>query len=89
MKTGAMQKVTNVFPGIAEVPEARFEVLVGRLLCSAMRDMLESEVFCGRPIRWREGRGLIERVFTIMGPENHVNQVKQRIDHWVRCMNNA
>lgn len=81
-----MQEVTNVFPGIEERKEARLQIVVGRLLCSDMRDMLESEVFCGRPIRWREGKGWFERTFTIAGPIEHVRQIKQRIDYWMGAL---
>jgi hypothetical protein len=86
MRVKPIQEVTSVFPGIAEIPEAQVDVVVGRLLCSHMRDLLESEVFGGRPIRWREGRGWLERVFTICGPSAHVNQVAQRIQAWFDAM---
>jgi hypothetical protein len=82
MKTSSLQERLRIFPGISEEPEVGFEVEVGRLLCGDMREMLESEVFCGRPIRWREGKGWLSRTFVIVGPEAHVAQVKQRIDYW-------
>lgn len=44
--------IERITSGIAEIQEARLEVVVGRLICGDMRDMLEGEVFSGRPIRW-------------------------------------
>ncbi len=77
-----VEQTTRVFPGIEEVPEARLEVLIGRLKCADMRDLLESEVFAGRPIRWHEGKGWIERRFTIVGPPAHIEQVRERLAMW-------
>ena len=62
--------------------DVRLEIVIGRLLCSNMRDLLESEVFSGRPIRWREGNGWIERRFTIVGPSAHIEKILERIAHW-------
>lgn len=85
MKISKLEERLRIFPGIGEQQEVGFEVEVGRLLCGDMRDMLESEVFCGRPIRWREGKGWLSRTFCIVGPAAHVAQVKQRIDYWASC----
>ena len=86
MKISKTQEITLIFPDISTSTEARLEILIGRLLCSNMRDLLESEVFTGRPIRWREGKGWIERIFTIIGPPAHVEQVRQRIAHWAEAI---
>lgn len=81
-----IERYERVFPNISREPEARFNFTAGRLICRHVREMLEDEVFSGRPIRWREGRGWIERQFTVVGPISHVEQVRERMFHWLRGM---
>jgi hypothetical protein len=81
-----LTEVTTIFPGIEQKEEAILYFTVGRLLCSAVRDMLESEVFCGRPIRWREGTGWLEHRFEVIGPVAHIRQLRERYDHWVNVI---
>ena len=66
--------------------DIKFRITVGRLLCKHLRDMLESEVFEGRKIRWREGKGWIEREFSVIGDAADINAVAERIDYWVKAM---
>ena len=40
-------------------------VHVGRLICTAFRDFLESLKFLGLTVSWYEGKGIISRNFTI------------------------
>lgn len=86
MKTSKPEDRLRIFPGIGEAQESGFEIEVGRLLCGDMRELLDSEVFCGRPIRWREGKGWFCRTFTVVGPKAHVQQLKERIDHWASTL---
>ena len=67
--------------------EASFEFEAGRLICGHVREMLESERFYGRKIRFREGRGWISRTFSIAGDEADVRAVVSRLEHYtvIRC----
>ena len=58
----------------------RFEA--GILLCRHVREMLESEIFCGRKIKYLEGRGWISRIFTITGEKSDVEAVYERLSFW-------
>lgn len=82
MKVSPLYERLRIFPGIAEIPEVGFEVRVGRSRFKDMRELLEEEVFCGRPIRWKQGKGWFKRVYTIVGPSKHVAQLHERINHW-------
>lgn len=81
MKTTGLVESLRIFPGIAEIPEVGFEVKTGRRR-KDMRELLADEVFAGRPIRWKEAKGWFSSVFTVVGPSQHVRQVKERIDCW-------
>ena len=81
-----MNLVTRVFPNIDEVQEGHAVILmVPWYRWGAVREMLESEVYCGRPIRWRLGPGLLDATFEVIGPPKHVEQVEQRVKHWFEC----
>lgn len=86
MKSSELEKRLRIFPGIGEQEEVGFEVEVGLLRWKDMRELLDSEVFCGRPIRWREGKGWFSHTFVVVGPAKHVAQVKERIDFWASCV---
>lgn len=58
----------------------RYEV--GRLLCGNVRELLESEIFEGRKIRYREGRGWIERVFEVAGED--AEKTHSRLSHYLK-----
>ena len=66
--------------------EISFRITVGRLLCSKLRDFLDNEIFRGKKIRWREGRGWIEREFSVIGDAADINAVAERINNWVKAM---
>lgn len=59
--------------------EKHFEFQAGILLYGTVRDILEDEKFQGRKIRWREGRGFISRIFTIIGDPNDVDHAFHRL----------
>jgi len=67
-------------------PDMTITVEVGRLLCRHLRDMLDSEQFGGRDIRWREGSGWFSRIFTIRGNPKDVEAIRNRINHWIGAM---
>ena len=69
------------------MPELSFRVIVGRLLCSQFRDILEGEIFRGKKIRWREGRGWIDREFSVIGEVEDVKNLAERINLWAKAMN--
>ena len=58
----------------------RFEA--GILLCRHVREMLKSEIFCGRKIKFLEGRGWISRTFTITGEQQDVDRIYERLSFW-------
>jgi len=58
----------------------RFEISI--LLCRHVREMLESEISCGRKIKYLEGRGWISRIFTITGEKSNVEAVYERLSFW-------
>ena len=60
--------------------QARLQFTVGRFLCATVRDYLENEAFCGRPIYWREGRGWFERRITVMGPTEHLKEIQKDLE---------
>lgn len=69
--------------------EAYFEFEAGRLICGIVREILESEQFHGRKIRWREGKGFISRTFSIAGDPQDVKCVLERLEHYKRCLDAA
>ena len=93
METGSkMDRASGCGPGdsssslLLHPKEELFTCTIGCLLWSRMRDLLEAEQFAGRPIRWREGCGRIERDFTIAGPPDAICIVATRIQQWVRAL---
>jgi len=66
--------------------EVSFEFEAGRLICGHVREMLESEQFHGKKIRFREGKGWISRTFSIAGDEADVRAVMSRLEHYKRCL---
>lgn len=62
--------------------DAYFEFQAGRLICSAVREILESEQFHGRKIRWREGKGFISRTFSIAGDPQDVKRIIDRLEYY-------
>lgn len=66
--------------------ESGFEIEVGILICGHIREILESEQFNGRKIRFREGKGWFTRTFSVRGEENDVYAVKGRLDHYIKCL---
>lgn len=69
--------------------EAIFEISMGRLLCGNVREIIEMEVFYGRKIRWREGRGILSRTFLIMGEPNDVKAIAERLTKYAKAVNSA
>ena len=63
--------------------EATFEIEVGRLICHNVREILELEVFYGRKIRWREGKGIISRTFSIIGDLDDIKAIAERLNSGV------
>jgi len=47
-------------------------ITAGRLLCSDVRDYLESRKFLGADIKWIEGKGFFERDFTVKGDDEEI-----------------
>lgn len=64
---------------------AFFQMEVGRLLCRNVREMLESEKFCGRNINFIEGKGWISRTFTVRGAPSDIDAVRQRLSYYLLC----
>ena len=67
-------------------PDASFEFGAGRLICRHVRDILESEQFSGRNIRFRESSGWFFRTFTIVGEESDVDAVRSRLEHYSQIL---
>lgn len=63
-----------------------FEVKIGRLLCSTYRDYLEGMQFKHSSMRFREGKGWIERIFMVSGPQDVVAEVARDTCAWIRRM---
>ena len=63
----------------------RYEV--GILLCGGFREMLESEKFAGRNIRYREGKGWLSRVFEVTGSD--AAKIHARLSHYIKCLEAA
>lgn len=80
-----MNIVTRVFPNMGAVQEGHAAFLmVGRLKWRDLEDMLDGEIYCGRPIRWRRGPGFFDATFEVLGPPEHVQQVEERVNFWLR-----
>ena len=62
--------------------EARFSMEVGLLHRKNIREILESEKFRGRRIRWRESKGWIESTFEVIGADAHLTS--DRLDEYIR-----
>ena len=60
----------------------RYEI--GRLLCGDVREMLESEIFAGRNIRYREGKGWLSRLFELTGPDAAMTHA--RLSYYLKCL---
>lgn len=69
--------------------ESSFEFEAGILICGRIRDMLDDEIFNGRKIRYREGRGWISRVFSIKGERADVEAVSERLTFYAKCLDSA
>jgi len=69
--------------------ESSFEFSAGILICRNIREMLESEIFHGRKIRFREGKGWISRVFSIRGEDADVRAIASRLEHYAKVTGNA
>lgn len=68
--------------------ELGFEFECGILFCGQVRDMLENEIFKGRKIRFREGKGLLSRTFAIIGDTEDVRAIHRRLEHFVESIEN-
>ncbi len=66
--------------------EIGFEIEVGILICGNVREMLESEQFYGRKIRFREGKGWFSRIFSVKGEEADVIALRSRLDNYIKCL---
>jgi len=66
--------------------EATFKIEVGRLVCHNVREMIESEVFYGRKIRWREGKGILSRTFSIIGDADDVKAIAERLNYYAKTL---
>ena len=51
-----------------DMQRAILKIHVGRLVCGYLRNELESLRFQGVEIEWIEGKGLLDRPFTIRAP---------------------
>jgi hypothetical protein len=65
--------------------EKTIQVHVGIFARPHLRQMLESERFAGRPLRWIEDRPgfWAKTIFSIRGPEKDVHEVGERIQYWL------
>lgn len=61
----------------------------GILLCGTIREYLESEVFKGRAIKFREGRGWISRTFEISGAAQDVTHVDKTLRLWASRLDDS
>jgi hypothetical protein len=68
------------------VQEKTIQVQVGVLIRRYLREILESEKFAGRPIRWMETKRRTYSVFHIRGPRKDVSDVEDRVDSWLRSI---
>ena len=58
----------------------------GRLLWKHLREMLDSEIWTGTNIEYREGKGFWSRDFHIKGYPLDVHRVANRIRHWLNSV---
>lgn len=56
----------------------------GILLCSHIRDFLESCQFDGMKIQFREGKGWLSRTFQIKGDREDIIRIQKALDNWKR-----
>lgn len=63
---------------------AMFEIEVGRLYCRPIRDYLEMKKFLGFDISFIEGKGIIERTFTVKGKYDHVYHALKEIQAYAK-----
>jgi len=66
--------------------QASYQLTVGRLLCGRLRDYLEARKLVYPDLRFHEGRGWIERQFTIAGTPNTIREVVEDISVWKMAM---
>ena len=66
--------------------EYEFRFFVGVLVRKHLRQMLESERFSGRDIRWLEDKGWIESVFRVRGNASDVKAVESRVDAYIKAL---
>lgn len=66
--------------------QSSFEFEAGRLICGPIREMIESEIFYGSKIRYRESKGWFFRTFSIIGDAPDVTRLKSRLDHYKKCL---
>lgn len=67
--------------------ESSFEIEVGILLVSNIREVLESEQFHGSKIRFREGKGWFSRTFSVKGETNDVYAIRSRLEYYTAQFN--
>lgn len=61
-----------------------FSIDLGRIYWKHLREMLDSEIWTGTDIEYREGSGILSKVFHIKGSPADVHRVKNRIQEWVK-----
>ena len=62
---------------------AHFTVNAGRLYWKHLREMLDSEIWHGSQIQYREDKGFLSKNFHIKGQPADVNRIQRRITNWL------
>lgn len=69
--------------------EYEFSFIVGVLIRKHLRQMLESERFSGRDIRWIENKGWIGSTFRVRGNAADAKAIESRIDAYMKILDAA
>ena len=64
-----------------------YTYVAGRMLCGTLREYLDECKFKGMDIDYLEGKGWIERKFTIKGSDADVKRVGETINRWAAHIN--
>ena len=66
--------------------EYEFRFTAGILVIKHLRQMLESERFSGRNIRWIENKGWLESMFRVRGNAEDVRAVESRFYEYSKML---
>ena len=66
--------------------ESEFRIDVGVLYRRYFREILQEEVFSGRPIRWVEHKRWLDSTFRVRGPNQDVGAIATRLQEYARAL---